>query len=167
MVVVFTFGVLSGITRYIWCREVVTELTHATIEYLHSHPTKIEQIIEMLKTYLGMLTRMDANMESMQERMDANQAELKSAIARMKWEEPTSADMGPEVAQRQVPRENAAVMLVGEPRNKRRTEICQRSSARRNRNGPRGRMGAERIWSQSTEGRPIVRKWHNAGQLYL
>jgi hypothetical protein len=59
-------------------------------------------------------------MESMQERMDANQAELNSAIAHMKWEEPTSVDMEPEVAREEVPREHAAIMPVGEPRKRRR-----------------------------------------------
>jgi hypothetical protein len=33
--------------------EVVYDLEHATIEYLHRHPVKIEQIMEMLKTILA------------------------------------------------------------------------------------------------------------------
>jgi hypothetical protein len=86
--------------------------------------------------------RMDTNMESMQERMYANHekmmARMGALIADMKYsreetmvcqekmeahlkgkEEPTSMDMEPEVAQ-EVPVEDAAVMPVGEPRNRRR-----------------------------------------------
>jgi hypothetical protein len=56
---------------------------------------------EMLKLLLAKMTAwgetLDANMESMQERMDANQAELKSAIPYLECKEPASVEMKPEV----------------------------------------------------------------------
>jgi hypothetical protein len=65
---------------------------------------------------------MAANMESMQERMDANQAELKIAMTHMKWEKLTSEDMEHEVAHEEVPKEDATVIPVGEPGNRRRDQ---------------------------------------------
>jgi hypothetical protein len=46
-------------TLYIWCQEVVSKLTHATIEYLHSHPTKMEE--QDLQQIIGMLARLEAS----------------------------------------------------------------------------------------------------------
>jgi chromosome segregation ATPase len=100
-----------------------------------------QQVMKMLKTmlatqeemkaYQGTLARMDAKLEEaetnrktdrealkeMTARMDANQAELKSAIAQREWKKPGSVEMKPEVAQ-EVPLEDAVVMPVGEPRNR-------------------------------------------------
>jgi plastocyanin len=93
----------------------------------------MQQIMEMLKAYQGMLTRMDAKLEEaetnkkadreapkeMTVRMDANQAELKGAIVQIDWK-PASVEIKPEAAHEEVPPEDAVVMPVGEPRNRHR-----------------------------------------------
>jgi hypothetical protein len=55
---------------------VISELTHATTEYLHSHPTKREE--QDLQQIIGMLARLEvsqnkmiAKMTAWQENMDA------------------------------------------------------------------------------------------------
>jgi hypothetical protein len=76
--------------------------------------------------------------------------------ARLEEEKPAPMELKPEVAD-EVPLEDAVVMSVGEPRKRRRTDdIWPRGAARRrNRNGPRRKMGARRIWSQ-----PAVQQLH-------
>jgi hypothetical protein len=91
--------------------------------------------MEMLKTILASMdahhTRMDAMHKKMMARMDAwltdtkdNQEETmtcqKKTEVRLEEEEPTSVEMKPEVADEEVPKEDAAVMSVGEPRKRRR-----------------------------------------------
>jgi hypothetical protein len=86
--------------------------------------------------------------------------------ARLEEKKPASMDMTPEVAQEQVvPLEDVIVMPVGEPRKgvgtddiwprcatrRNRIEIWRRGVAGRNRNGPRGKMGAEGTWSLPAE----------------
>jgi hypothetical protein len=115
-------------------------------------------------------TSMDANMKSIQEelrtqgtkleeaetnrmaerealneriaRMDANQAELKGAIAHKKWEKPTSKDMAQEV-----PKEDAAVMPVGEPRNRHRKDRRNLAAGRRQKKEERN-LDARRLRKQ-------------------
>jgi hypothetical protein len=68
--------------------------------------------------------------------------------ARLKKGKPTSMELKPEMAD-EVPLEDAVLMPVGEPRKMRRDRhLAAQRRQKRYRNGPRGRMGAERIWSQ-------------------
>jgi hypothetical protein len=80
--------------------------------------------MEMLKTNQGMLAKISARMEAwLTERNDTREETMAcqgKTEARLEVQEPTSVDMRPEAAQRQVPREGDAVMLVGEPRKGRR-----------------------------------------------
>jgi hypothetical protein len=109
----------------------VYELKHATTVYLHRHSTKVEQIMEMLKT---MQERMNASHNEMLDKIEARMGGLLTDIndtrketmtcqgntkARLEGEEPTSVDMRPEAVQ-QVPREDATVMPVGGPKKRRR-----------------------------------------------
>jgi hypothetical protein len=110
---------------------------------------------EALNEITTKIDRMDANMEFMQERMNARHKEMMAWLtgrndtreetmacqenmeARPEGkEEPTSTDMEPEVAHEEVPKEDAAVMLVGEPRNRHRDRqnlaagCCQKKEER-------------------------------------
>jgi hypothetical protein len=46
------------------------------------------------------------------------------------------------------------------------TEILTQGAEESRRNGPRARMGAGRIWLQPAEGRPVVHRWHGAGEFF-
>jgi hypothetical protein len=64
-----------------------------------------------MEQIIAMLAKMTA-------RMDANQADLKSAITQMEWEKPASVEMKPEAAHEDVPPEDAARMPVGKTEEK-------------------------------------------------
>jgi hypothetical protein len=125
------------------------------------------------------IREMNANMKSMQERtgdcealkemtarMDANQVELKIAIARMEWEEPTSVDIEPEAAQRQVPKEDATVKPVGEPKKRRRDRNLDARRRRKQQERTQNKDVSRGIRLQPAEGRPIVQQWHHAEEFY-
>jgi hypothetical protein len=94
---------------------------------------------ELAQMMEQMLARMGANLESMQERMNARHKEMMAWLKDLKFnheetmtcqektearleEEPASEDMTPEVAHEpEVPLEDAVVMPVGEPRKGCRT----------------------------------------------
>jgi hypothetical protein len=118
-----------------------------------------------------MLARMDASHKKMMawltDRNDTREETmvcLEKTEAHLEVEKPASMEIKPKGAHEEIPLEDAARMPVGEPRNGGRTnEIWPRCAARRsNGNGPRAKMSAEGIWSQSAEEQPAVRKWHGA-----
>jgi hypothetical protein len=61
--------------------------------------------------------------------------------ARLEVEELTSVDMRPEAAQRQVPREDAAVMPVGEPMKRRRDRNLAAKCRQKKQEGTQGKDG--------------------------
>jgi hypothetical protein len=111
-----------------------------------------------------MMANMKAN-QKMMDRTDANQAkvddnlrDIRSIVnawiadmkdgrketmacqektkAQLECEEPTSVDMEPEAEHQEVPKEEAAVLPVGELRKRRRDWNLARSAARSQRKGP-------------------------------
>jgi peptidoglycan hydrolase CwlO-like protein len=116
-----------------------------------------------MKTMQEKLDASHKEAEAMRNEMKTNQAELKSAIAQIEWKKPASVEMKPEVAHEEVPLEDAAVMPVEEPRKRRRDQNLDPRRRRKQQERTQKRMDAERIRSQPTEGRPIVRNWHDAG----
>jgi hypothetical protein len=91
--------------------------------------------------------------------------------ARLEKEKPASVDTTSEVARYQeVPVENAEVMPVGGPgkrsrdrrhlasvrRQKKKDQNLEAGVAGRDRNEPRGKMGAEETWSLPSECRTIL-----------
>jgi hypothetical protein len=152
-----------------------------------------EEMLAAMKANEEMTVRMDAKVLSMQAELKSaikglnfNRQETMACqeiiVARLEVEEPASVDMTPEVAHGQeVPPEDAEVMPVREPRKRRqdgrnlarcaarrrRTKTWTRGFAGRDRNVPRGKMGAEGTWSRPAEGRPVARQWHDEEFCYL
>jgi hypothetical protein len=139
-----------------------------------------EQILVEMKANQEMTTRMDirhkemlAWLKDLKFNREETMACKETLEARLGIEEPASVDMAPEVAHEEVPVKDAVFMPVAEPRKRRRdrrnlaavrrrTKTWTQGVAGRNRNGPTGKMGADRIWSLPAEGRHVLRKWHDA-----
>jgi hypothetical protein len=82
--------------------------------------------------------------------------------ARLGGEEPTSVDMEPEAAQRQVLREDAAVIPVRGPKKRHRDRNPEARRRGKTKERTQGKDGAGRNWPSPAEGRPAVRKWYGA-----
>jgi hypothetical protein len=77
-----------------------------------------------MEQIIGMLAKINARMEAwLTDRKDTRKETMacqEKMETRLEIVEPTSVDMESEAAQRQVPREDTAIMPVGEPRKRRR-----------------------------------------------
>jgi hypothetical protein len=81
------------------------------------------------------------------------------AEAHLEGEEPTSVDMEPEAAHGEVPREDAAVMPVGEPKKRRRDRNLDARCLRKRQKGTQGKNGCRRnsvAASRGTTRRAVV-----------
>jgi hypothetical protein len=128
-----------------------------------------------------MIAKMDANHEKRMARMDAWLTDLKTdqketpacqgtIEARLETEEPASVETTPEVANdREVPKADAEVRSVAEPRKRRRDQRRDLATMRRQKNKTkfwtRDVAGGNRSWSLPADGRPVVR-WLRDAECY-